>query len=142
MKFTIILSLASVLLFSVPVSALTAGTEDATDTAQVYTDTNVSATGATELIRSLDSEYDRLVLNGYDPEYYDLLSESGSNIVLNATLPMNGQTLSEDDIRTYLMSREPLLEAIQMHAENLEAGDRKTWFENAAWFMHELMYAD
>lgn len=143
MKITIILLTTFLALFSVPVFAVWISDTEGINTPIYNTGNEITPINTeNDLIHDLNTEYDRIVSEWYGPEDYDLLSGSGTDIIINATLPKDDKNLSSNEIYTYLLSRSNILENLQKYTETLEDGDRKIMFENASWYMHELIYAD
>lgn len=144
MKAAILLLTTFLALFSVPVFAV--GVESQEDTSnQVFIsmDETISSNTANDLIHDLNVEFDRLSSKGYSHEDYDLLSESGSNLVINAVLPPNGSNFSDTEAREYLTGRSYLVDGLEKYATGLgNDPERVNFFHNAAWYANELIYAD
>lgn len=139
-KFTFLFALLFVIV--IPTFAL-----ESSDTEKeiVSLDSPVLETGTTEInkvIHDLNIEFDRLSLKGYSHEDYDL-SESGANLIINAVLPIDGSSLSDTEVREYLVGRVYLVDELEKYATGLESdSERAIFFHNAAWYTNELVHAD
>lgn len=131
-------------LFSVPVFAVgTLDQENMSEPVYVYTKESISINTATNLIHDLNVEFDRLTANGYTHDDYDGLSESGTNLIINAVLPSDSTNLSDTEVREYLAGRSYLVDELEKYAAGLENDSEKAvFFHNAAWYANELVHAD
>ncbi len=144
MKATIFLLLAISPLFFVPVFAIEiTNMEDISIPKYSTGSETVPLNNANNLIRDLNVEFDRLSSNGYTHEDYDLLSDFWTNLVINAVLPLDRSSLSDTEVREYLMEQSYIVDELEEYATGLgNDTERVTFFHNAAVYANELIYAD
>lgn len=103
--------------------------------------TFVSKVKADLLISDLNREYERIEANN-SFEDVDLLTESGTNIVITTMELRNTERLSEMEVDEYIKSRFELIDTLDKYIQTLPKDDRKEFFGNAISYMRELMTAD
>ncbi|MDD2917304.1 MAG: hypothetical protein PHH70_05675 [Candidatus Gracilibacteria bacterium] len=142
MKAAILLLTTSLALFSVPVFAV--GIEDQADISApvlVSSEKTIPTNNTNNLIHDLNIEFDRLSSKGYTHEDYDI-SDAMRNIIMDVVFPPGIENATQMEKDEWAKDRASLFESFHQYIDNLPDGERKIMFENASWYMHELIYAD